>query len=92
MLQSMGLQRVGRDLATEQQQRLLLAELLRKLEKKNGEILIIVPRIQWAFNKVYHIGWEVHDFYLKKEKKKDYKLNMTTFMLNFVISIGEDHI
>ena len=62
-----------------------------EIRKKNGEILIIVPRIQWAFNKVYHIGWEVHDFYLKT-KKKDYKLNMTTFMLNCVISIGEDHI
>ena len=40
-----------------------------EIRKKNGEILIIVPRIQWAFNKVYHIGWEVHDFYLKTKKK-----------------------
>ena len=59
----MGSLRVRCDLVTEQQQRLLWADLLWKLEKKNGETLSIVPRIQWAFNKVYHIGWEVHDFY-----------------------------
>ena len=54
-----GSQRVGYDLATEQQQKLPLAELLWKLEKKkDGAILSIVLRIQWEFNKVYHIGWE----------------------------------
>ena len=63
-----GMTSVRYDLATEQQQKLPLEELFWKLGKNDGDTLSIVLKIQWTFNKVYHIGWEQQQFGTSNKK------------------------